>query len=148
VRVSALNSVDLPTFGRPTSATTGSMGRPWPGASGLRPKGADAPVVVDHDHGISRHDPRARDAGAAPLHPRDELAVRLVEEMDVALVVGDDDVVADDDRRGQTAPGERLLAPGLGAGATHECDDVAFRGRDIQVLAVQRQTAVARQVVR
>src|SRR5215472_12043025 len=97
VPVSTLNSVDLPTFGRPTRAIMGNMaaltarGTPLAGLRGHRlarrgrhPErfhaiGVDDTAVVDDDHHIAHYQRLGADACSAGRDPRRECAARLVE---------------------------------------------------------------------
>src|SRR6185312_9423761 len=65
-----------------------------------------------------------------------------------ALVVGDDYRIARNDGRGEPAVHQRLLAPELRAGAAAQSDDLAIRSRDIDIVAGDRQAAIARHIVR
>src|SRR5580704_19034915 len=97
VRVSALNSVDLPTLGRPTMARIGSISA-GPGSASRRAcrrrrgaKGGQIPVVTKHEQQITGDDRRAADALFAVLGARYEGARGRVEPMYETAEVCDDD---------------------------------------------------------
>src|SRR6516165_4380658 len=116
VPVSTLNRVDLPTFGRPTSAMTGNMAAaarcaPLLGLCGQRlgrggghcqrfdAIGVDLTAVVRDYHDVPDHERLGADAGAAVRDPRGERAARLVEPMKVTLKIADQDGVIHDRNR-------------------------------------------------
>src|SRR6516165_11417300 len=165
VPVSTLNSVDLPTFGRPTSAMTGNMAAPARGApllllrgrrlarrrghrERLHAIGIDLTAIVDGHHDVARHQRLGADAGTTCRDARRQRAARLVEPVEIALkVTGDDGLVHDRDRR-QTAVPQRILPPDLSSGARLERRHHAVGIRDVQRVLIDRQPAVARVLVR
>src|ERR1700683_4809300 len=113
VPVMALNSVDLPTFGRPISATTGSTLRRL-FRRRRRAEGGHAAAVSDHDHGVV--DRYWRVAGAILGHAlaRHEFTRGLVQPMQIPLIVRDHDGGAGHRGRAQAAALQLLVAPQLG----------------------------------
>src|SRR5687767_13616706 len=93
VPVSALNSVDLPTFGRPTRATTGSMAC-GPGPRSARSPRCGAPGldfagIGLHQQQVARGDRRIAHAAAPRLAARQKLPGRDIEPVQVTLEVAD-----------------------------------------------------------
>src|SRR5688572_307194 len=120
VRVNTLNSVDLPTLGRPTRATTGSI------EASLHAPGADAALHVLDVREVADDERRRLDRLATQSLARDELAFGQAEPMHIALAIADHHLVAVDRGRAQPAVLERVLLPQVGTAGAIERPDVAF----------------------
>src|SRR5690242_8851311 len=88
VPVSTLNRVDLPTLGRPTRATMGSMWLLLVLFARRDTVCPDATVVIHHDDLVALGDRRVADALPAASYPGDDCSGALVQEMNVPLEVG------------------------------------------------------------
>src|SRR6185312_8096274 len=104
LRVSTLNRVDLPTFGRPTRATTGSMA----GASFRRSGrgqaiGADAALHVLDINGVAYHQRLRPDRLLGKPLARGQRTVAGLQPVHVALGIADHHVVALHGRSGEPA---------------------------------------------
>src|SRR5436190_7831279 len=172
VFVSVLNSVDLPTFGRPTIAMTGSMellelGKPSASSAarsrrcgrrgftlrrartGRRSvQGHDVAPVIDQVEIACRGQRRIGDAIAARLGAACRQSRGAIEPVHVSLEIGDDHVVANDRRSRQTAALEGFIAPHFDATAALECHHVALRSADVHLLVVDIDSAIAGYVMR
>ena len=100
VRVRVLNSVDLPTLGRPTSATIGSTDvtcpRPWRCARAIGRRAErvdDAAIIQQQQQAIGIHR-RVGVAHLARADAADEGTGAAVQPVHVALVVRDHDRIA------------------------------------------------------
>src|SRR6056297_3691004 len=115
VRVSALNSVDLPTLGRPAITTIGSAERLISRDTGLR-GGAYAPgrelaVDIQYEQNIADDQRRACRCGLGRPLARDEFAGIGIQPVDVALVVGHRNESALKHGPTQAATQKLLVAP-------------------------------------
>src|SRR5690348_7677634 len=124
LRVSTLKRVDLPTFGRPTSATTGSMMR----ASSRRSVrgqtiSADTALGVFHVDGIA-DDQRlgANRLLRQPFACR-QRAIAGLQPVHVAFHVTDHDVIPLYGGAGQPTVFQRVVLPHVGAAALVERPD-------------------------
>src|SRR5687767_8578901 len=108
VPVRALNSVDLPTFGRPTRATTGSMAYGPQSACGPRcgAPGLDFPGISLHQQQVARRNRRVAHAAASRLAARQELPGRDIEPVQVTLEIADDQRPLREHRRRERARSE------------------------------------------
>src|SRR5581483_11098629 len=153
LRVRRLNSVDLPTLGRPTKATTGFM-------RALCLRGASAALFLRQSESgqRSRHtadekrlaiDNRRRPyRSAADRRTRHQAAVVAREPMHVALVVGDRDHIAVNDRRVQPPAVQAFLLPQTGARAPIESENTAFVVGEIEVGAIRSDAGISGNVAR
>src|SRR5262252_6242967 len=134
LRVRRLNSVDLPTFGRPTSAMVGVIITARPAASTARQTDALQRFHGNHVyaavHGLHQDVlPEAQrpclDATSIGGQPHREAAIIAIEKMDVTLEVADGDEQADLYRRtGLTREQLLLFTDGRTAVLVHR-EDVA-----------------------
>src|SRR5580698_6087421 len=113
-----------------------------------RAEGTDATGVVDDEHHVARDDRRVADANLTARHTRSEFARRLVQPVHIALVVSSHNRVVSESYRGQSAVKERLLAPDLRARAAPQGHHLTVRIGYINGIVIERDTAIARGVVR
>src|SRR5512143_2037811 len=149
--VRRLNSVDLPTFGRPTRTRIGSIGGatrrelPPAGLSAARHRVERAGLGLPHGVRAGLRGLRGR-RRAVGGRTADELAVVAVEQVDVAFRVLDEQEVAGDLHAADVPRGELVLFPCRGAGHLVERMHRTGVVGDEQEAVVEREPGEARDV--
>src|SRR4051794_36541887 len=126
-----LNSVDLPTFGRPTSAMTGFTRRgSWMRRS-FRTEGVDAALVRRHRERVAHPHRVADDLRTVGRQPQLRRAGGAIQEVHPALVVAEDDDLADGQDAAQVAVLELVAEPDrFAVAAAARAQAVAAVGRE------------------
>ena len=136
----------LADVGAPDQRDDGKHGQRPAAASGA--ERGDLAAVVDDEQPVADHDRCRRDARAARALARHEPAGAAVEPVQVAVEVADHDRAAVHGRRAEPAALQALLLPDRAAVATAHRDHVAVGGRDVQLVVVEGDATIARQVAR